>query len=437
MRAKLTAISVANAKCPPGQARLEIHDTGTAGFGLRVGKKGGSYFVRGRANGVQIDMAIGSASKLTLAEARATAVAAMDLMSQGIDPRTKKPTTDSVASEDDPDAEDAGTVAHAVRLIMQRYFRPAGRPARPVADDVQGYFRRHVLPAWGARPIGSITEDDVTTLLIEARAQILATHAGSNRPILAGGDGAIAGLATYIRRLFSWAQMQPEFKRLLPTLPTLSKKRLGVPVGRKRSRILSDAELTRVWQFADERPYPFGPWMQLMILTGQRRSEVANMRWADLDLQAGLWIQQGDELTGRRANKSDRRHELPLSPAAVQILRAVQRINFRRSEFVFTFTGQAGVTGFTEIKRLVDEATGIQPRWTFHDLRRTLATRVANDVRDGADFGFGAQIADDILNHAFDSNYNVTRNLRKMRRALDAWADYVAAAVAQDQEAAA
>ena len=55
-----------------------------------------------------------------------------------------------------------------------------------------------------------------------------------------------------------------------------------------RERVLSDLELRRLWQAADTRAYPFGPYVKLLMLTGQRPGEIASLRWAEIDAAEGL-----------------------------------------------------------------------------------------------------------------------------------------------------
>jgi integrase len=99
---------------------------------------------------------------------------------------------------------------------------------------------------------------------------------------------------------------------------------------KSRDRVLTDAELAAVWHAADKVGYPLGPILQVLILTGQRHGEVAGMVWAEIDLDAGLWV-----LPPART-KNGRRHEVPLSRQAVEIIREAPRIGER---YVFTISG--------------------------------------------------------------------------------------------------
>ena len=91
-----------------------------------------------------------------------------------------------------------------------------------------------------------------------------------------------------------------------------------------RERVLRDQELAAVWLACEHMGFPFGPFVQLLILTGQRRTEVASLRRDDLDLERETWTQL--------RNKSNRTHDVPLSRPAVHIIRQLACLH---AELVF------------------------------------------------------------------------------------------------------
>ena len=89
------------------------------------------------------------------------------------------------------------------------------------------------------------------------------------------------------------------------------------PISQKsiqRDRKLADRELVLVWRAAEALGYPFGPAVQLLVLTGQRRAEVLEATWDEFDLKARTWT------IPRERAKNDREHVVPLSGAALAIL---------------------------------------------------------------------------------------------------------------------
>src|SRR5207245_1085696 len=100
---------------------------------------------------------------------------------------------------------------------------------------------------------------------------------------------------------------------------------------RPRDRVLSHKELADCWHAAHLEGLPFEQAIKLLILTGQRRGEVASMRWSELDFERALWTLPA----GR--TKNTKPHLVPLVSAAIDILRSLPR--FLGSDFVFTTTG--------------------------------------------------------------------------------------------------
>src|SRR3954452_21822239 len=92
--------------------------------------------------------------------------------------------------------------------------------------------------------------------------------------------------------------------------------------------------------------WPFGPCVKLLILTAQRRDEVAHMRWSEIDLDAAMWT-----LPRERA-KNDKAHEVPLPPMAVEVLRSLPRLD--SVDMVFTTNGRTPISGFSKIKNRLD-----------------------------------------------------------------------------------
>ena len=175
---------------------------------------------------------------------------------------------------------------------------------------------------------------------------------------------------------------------------------------------MSDEELCLVWRAATQVGYPVGPITQLLILTGQRRGEVAGMRWPDINLAAKLWSIPG-ELT-----KNGRPHQIPLSPEAIRILSSLPQTD---DMFVFPARGQKPqpFMGFNKGKLRLDVASGVEG-WTFHDLRRTAATGMAQ-------LSVAPHVVERVLNHVSGTFsgvagiYNRFGYLSEMRDALDAW----------------
>jgi integrase len=172
----------------------------------------------------------------------------------------------------------------------------------------------------------------------------------------------------------------------------------------------------------------FGNVVRILLLTGQRRAEVAGMRWSefrDLDSETAIW-----EIPSERT-KNKQQHLVPLGQSVRAILHSVPR----SGEFVFTTTGITPVSGFGKAKARIDahinalrRADGLDKidEWTLHDLRRTMVT-VMNEK-----LGILPHVVEAVVNHmsglakaGVAGVYNRALYLDDRRRALDAWAVYL------------
>lgn len=197
----------------------------------------------------------------------------------------------------------------------------------------------------------------------------------------------------------------------------------------KRDRVLSERELKYLVRALDEERSAFGPIIRILLLTGQRRAEVAGMRWSEVhDLASGrpTW-----EIPGART-KNKQGHIVPLAPLVVSILSAVPRI----SDLVFTTTGETPPSGFGKAKARLDarisatrKSEQLEPMapWTLHDLRQTMVT-VMNER-----LGVAPHVVEAVVNHVSGlakagvaGVYNRALYLDDRRKALEAWADHLA-----------
>jgi integrase len=153
-----------------------------------------------------------------------------------------------------------------------------------------------------------------------------------------------------------------------------------------------------------------------LILTGARRSEVAEIRWAEVDMAGRTWT-----LPASRA-KNATECQIPLSDSAAEILRALPRI--ADSDLVFTRSGRVPIRGFHNVKTRIDALMPAGPSWTLHDLRRTFASGCAK-------LGIAVHVVEAALNHRSGSIrgiaavYNRYDYGTEKRAAMAAWSRFV------------
>ena len=172
----------------------------------------------------------------------------------------------------------------------------------------------------------------------------------------------------------------------------------------------------------------FGPLIRVLLLTGQRRGEVAGMSWnelRDLSGENAVW-----EIPGNRT-KNKRSHIVPLQSDTQQLLSRMPRT----SDLVFTTNGESPVSGFGKAKARLDERIATMRRsdqlepvsaWTFHDLRRTMVT-VMNEK-----LGITPHVVEAVVNHmsglakaGVAGVYNRALYFEDRRRALLLWQNWL------------
>jgi integrase len=393
---KLTDLFVERTK-PPACGRIEYFDAAFPGLALRITENGvKSWSAYYRFNGRHRRFTIGRYPAIKPAEARREAAAALERARGGVDPTQEKRARREMRT---PETDTFGAVAHD---YLERHHRNNNREStfREAKRDIE----RNVLPRWRSRPIASITRRDVLDLIdgiIGRGAEVQA-----NRTL------------ARLRALFNWAiekdrvAASPVARMKLPTQE------------QARDRVLSDAELRWLWRACDEVGWPFGPLVKLLLLTAQRRDEVAGMEWSEIDLVKRVWI------IPRHKTKNDRVHEVQLSAAAIELLRSLPKVG---GSLAFTTTGKSPISGFSKAKRRLDAAMlkakraelGARkddaiPGWTLHDLRRTTTTGIAK-------LKFPPHVVDKVLNHVSGAIrgvaaiYNRFEYLDERRAALEAW----------------
>jgi integrase len=184
---------------------------------------------------------------------------------------------------------------------------------------------------------------------------------------------------------------------------------------KSRERVLSDKELTAVWQAAPKIGL-LGTAVRLLILTGARREEITQLRWSEI---------HGDEihLEGGRT-KNGQAHIVPLTTTARLLLDGIPRIG---SDFVFTHNGVKPIVAWARPKADLDDVSEITD-WRIHDLRRTVATGMQR-------LGTGLQIVEAVLGHVSGSRAGIVGIYQRhdyaaeKRQALDQWGAHVMALV--------
>jgi integrase len=328
---------------PPKQGRLEKFDVQVPGFGVRVTERGVKSWIfvyRSPTKRKRVRVTIGRVGEIDLETAREQARQLRAQIRAGVEP--------SEASGDRTLFRDAVDLFEKRCLVNMR----SGREARQIID-------RELMPTWKDRPIAAITRGDVFE-----RVEGLIDR---------GSPESARRLFSIIRRFFNWAISRGTFG--IDRSPC-DRLRPADLVGKQpsRSRILTDDELRALWAVTERMGYPFGPVLRLLMLTGLRRTEVAEACWFELDLHKAIFTIPNERM------KSDTAFTIPLTTEMMAVIQALPRID--GGEFLFT-SGKVGdrpVSGFSQMKKKLNRlmaATGAGTDWTVHDIRRTFRTHLS------------------------------------------------------------
>lgn len=375
-RIRLTEFTVKNAK--PVASQYTLWDSALPNFGVRVSPGGTKNFVVMLGERRE-RISVGRYPIISIADARDKARRLMAERVLGLN----KPKTIKFA-----EAYDLFKTHHCCNL------RP--RTAAVYRQRIE----RHFLPKLGHKRLNDVTFE----MVIEITDKLL------KRP----GEQWHA-LAT-VRTFFRWCVR----RRYIPHSPI---EGLQIPQSNERTRVLSDDELVAVWRAAEQIGYPFGTIVHLLVLTGQRRGEIAK-------LERGFINPKERTITlPATLTKNGRVHTFPYGDMLAGILESIPRFN--STNYLFPAQGhhERAYSGFSKGKTSINALAPVAP-WGLHDLRRTYATNLAA-------LRTPPHIIEKLLNHVTGqisgvaAIYNRFQYQDEMREAVMKWEVKLAALLGQ------
>jgi integrase len=407
----LTDIAIRKLIASPPPKRVETPDGKVSGLYFVQQPSGAtSWALRYRVASTSRKLTVGPYPALGLAQARRKAEEARGAIAKGEDPAAAKTAARAAAKAKKQAGEDL--IENVVEKFIARHAEPKTRDWK----ETRRLLEKNAVERWKGRRLSTITLSQTHDLLDE---------------IIDRGSPFAAN------RVLSQLKVMGEFavqRGIIAVNPFAGIKAPSSEKGRARARVLDDDELRLVWRAAEALGWPFGPIVQLLLLTGARRDEVADLEWREVDLDRAVWT-----LPAERA-KNGREHSIPLSDKAIEVLRSLPRIE--RSKFVFTTSGQNPVSGFDYWKKALDrtmaklaeERASPIPGWVIHDLRRSVATGLQK-------LGVRLEVTEAVLNHVGGSRGGIVGLYQKhdyateKRQALDAWARRLDAIVSGESQA--
>jgi integrase len=369
---------------PTSDADVVYWDSASPGFGVKVTPKGRKVFIvlyrTGGAGSKLRKYTIGPYGRVTLHQARVAAQKVFAAKLEGRDPAAEKRNAKR------------RLVADGVEDLLESFIGQRLSQNRS-AGEIGRLLRREIGKAWGGRSIHEITKRDVVAVIsaIEQRGAPVAANK------------TLKSIKTFIRWCVGRAVLDQSPAEGVP-LPT---KEVA------RDRVLNDQELAQVILAARQMSGPYGGIVELLALTGQRREEVAQITWDELDLAGRIWT------LSKSRTKNGKEHVVHLSAESMRVLRRLDK----RGPFAFSMLGSKPFDGFSKAKRDLDQLSGVTG-WRLHDLRRTCVSGMAR-------LGLAPHVADKILNHQAGTISGVAAVyqrhdfLSERRQALDLWGSHV------------
>jgi len=376
----------------PRKGYIEKPDGIVRGLRFKISCSGlRSYILSYRVNGKQSRALVGHWPQMDLVEARRVAQAARD---------SGEPGAFLGVTSNEPEVVLFADLAEKyLDLGLIKQSGPEAGERLRSAPRYEDIVRNVLMPVWGDRAVESLTKRDATILT----DSILRDQRKGR-----GGQAAARLTHSVYMRVFNWGLGRGEIdQHPFAGLPAPAPKRV-------RDRSFDDDEIAALWKGSLEIDGPVGPLYRMLILTGQRLSEVTDLTWSELDLKGHVWRIPGS----RTKNALD--HEVPLSTLAVTEFEAMKR--GPRGDFVFSLSGgRRALNSPNKMKQKMDLASGVSD-WRNHDIRRTVRSQLAA-------LGVPEVVSERILNHAERDQmvkaYNVHKYRDEKRDALERWAQRV------------
>lgn len=391
--------------------RIEIADKECRGLVVRVNKNNtksfnaifrvlgdGGVTPKGKLlRGKQQRITLGIYPEISIDDARQETLLIRSKASKGLDPRQEMRENNLLRN------------SNSVEAVAKEFIDKYAKTHTVAWKNAERAYNNYVIPFIGRRPIDSITRSDVHKLL--------------DKIVGDGKAGTAREVKKHLCTLFNWAINREICKHN----PVLNLTRKDLKPNENAGRALQDDEIKAVWRAAERLEYPFGPLFQLLLLTGQRKSEWANARLDEIDLNEGCLEIPRARYKGRRD------HIVPFSVTVTDILTSLPEWSFKNYYLFSTKGGRIPVSGFAQAKKRMDnyvieelcklcdtKAVKLKP-YRLHDFRVTCETRLAN-------LGFNQEIRDRVLGHAapgLQKTYNKYDYTAEKKEALQQYAKHI------------
>jgi integrase len=403
----LTDRKVQSLKAAPKGKRCQVMDALVPGFGVRITDTGvKTYIFQARFPGSTFQSRR-EIDKATLEAARQTAREWSDLIKQGVDPKQ----VEVKAKE-----EQAQVRANTFGGVAADYFD------RKLAKQRSGgatkkRIENNLIPIFKDTAIAEITDLDILGKVVNPRA--IETPAMARQ------------LFNDLGGFFSWVIDQRIYGLKASPCATIKISKIVGKI-RQRTRILNDDELRALWIVATRLAYPAGPLYRGLVLSALRVRELSETERPEWNMRGNAWewTIPEERMKGKIA------HVVPITADLREIYDACPK----RGKFLFSHDGgETPVSSVTKIKKLIDAemltvlrqmavergddpAEVVLARWTTHDIRRTVRSRMSRLK------GISLDAREAVLAHVkpgIQRVYDLYEYFDEKREALELWAGYL------------
>lgn len=363
------------------------------GLNARISQAGKvTFFYRYRWLSKPVQITVGEYPQMTIAQARERRQVMRSWLTEGYDPR-EKVKLERLTLSDSPTVDDAFT------YWIEKYCKP-NKSVK--IDYYQLVYAKHVQPKLGNLRIEATGRMHWLEVLDGIASSVMANY-----------------MTSLCKRAFKFCVNRGYIEA--NPLEGLEPKDVGIAPSR-RKRYLSDREMKLVWSWLDDHMTDEPRLMiRFMMLTGCRTAEIRCAKWEWFDFEDNTWTVPKEEYkTGVAVRRA-----LPAAAKAL-LLEHKEKVNTR---YVATsqrpapdkeFDRPVGNQVAANYAKSVFEGAGME-RWSMHDLRRTLATKLSEQ-------GCPPHVIEKILGHAMAgvmAHYNLHDYMDDQRKWLSVWEDYV------------
>lgn len=361
-RVNFTRGRVERFACPAGKAEAFLWDAKTPGLGIRA-RQGGSrhYVFQARLHGRNLRMSIGPTGSWDIDDAQAEARRLRVLVDSGVHPRAEQQAhADRAEAQRQEKARAAVTLADVwpeYIAAREANWSESHRLDHDKMMQAPGQARRRSRKTTTAGPLYEISAERLADL-DAGRLMAWMEHEKASRPTVASRAYRL------LRACLVWCDEQTAYRGLVDVPRVFSSTvRRAVPKPRAKSDVIQREQLAPWFEAVRTIDNPvMATYLQALLLTGARPTEMARLRWVDLDLR---W----NSMTLRDKVEGDR--EIPLTPYLSQLIGWLPR----RNEWVFSSpTAESGrLTDANHRHTRTLKAAGL-PHVTLHGLRRSFGT---------------------------------------------------------------